>query len=55
MELGATDVVNSKETDAVKAIKEITGGGPQVVIEAGEMKKRSIWHWTRLELEERWF
>ncbi|ABP95582.1 succinate semialdehyde reductase (NADPH) [Metallosphaera sedula] len=35
MELGATDVVNSKEIDPVKAIKEITGGGPQVVIEAG--------------------
>ena len=34
MELGATDVINTKETDPVKALKEITGGGPDVVIEA---------------------
>ncbi|BDC18199.1 zinc-binding dehydrogenase [Acidianus sp. HS-5] len=35
MELGATDVVNSKETDPMKAIKELTNGGADVVIEAG--------------------
>ncbi len=34
LELGATDVINSKETDAVKTIKEITNGGPDIVIEA---------------------
>ncbi len=33
MEMGATDVVNSKETDAVKAIKEMTNGGPDAVVE----------------------
>jgi succinate semialdehyde reductase (NADPH) len=33
MELGATDVVNSKETDAVKALKEMTNGGPDAIIE----------------------
>ncbi|MEM1599237.1 MAG: alcohol dehydrogenase catalytic domain-containing protein [Sulfolobaceae archaeon] len=35
LELGATDTINSKETEVTKAIKEITGGGPDVVIEAG--------------------
>jgi len=35
MEFGATDVINTKETDPVKALKEMTGGGPDVVIEAG--------------------
>ncbi|QKQ99577.1 alcohol dehydrogenase catalytic domain-containing protein [Metallosphaera tengchongensis] len=35
LELGATDVVNSKEVDPVKALKEVTGGGPEVIIEAG--------------------
>ncbi|AEB94916.1 succinate-semialdehyde dehydrogenase [Metallosphaera cuprina] len=35
MELGATDTINSKETDPVKAIRDMTGGGPKVVIEAG--------------------
>lgn len=35
MELGATDVVNSKETDAANAIKSLTNGGADVVIEAG--------------------
>jgi len=35
MELGATDTVNSKEEDPVKALKEMTGGGPDVVVEAG--------------------
>lgn len=35
MELGATDVINTKETDPLKALKEMTGGGPDVVIEAG--------------------
>lgn len=33
LELGASDVVNSKETDVVRAVKNITGGGPDVVIE----------------------
>ncbi|BDB97538.1 succinate-semialdehyde dehydrogenase [Saccharolobus caldissimus] len=35
LELGATDVINSKETDIVKTLKEITAGGPDVIIEAG--------------------
>jgi len=35
MELGATDVINTKETDPIKALKEVTNGGPDVVIEAG--------------------
>jgi succinate semialdehyde reductase (NADPH) len=35
LELGATDIINSKETDPSKAIKEITSGGADVVIEAG--------------------
>ncbi|AWR96568.1 zinc-binding dehydrogenase [Acidianus sulfidivorans JP7] len=35
MELGATDVVNSKEADPSKVIKTITNGGADVVIEAG--------------------
>jgi succinate semialdehyde reductase (NADPH) len=34
MELGATDYINTKETDPVKALKEMTGGGPDVIIEA---------------------
>ena len=34
LELGATDAINTKETDPVKALKEMTGGGPDVVIEA---------------------
>lgn len=33
-ELGATHVVNSKETDPVKAIKDITGGGADFSLEA---------------------
>jgi S-(hydroxymethyl)mycothiol dehydrogenase len=34
-ELGATDVINSKETDPVAEMQELTGGfGPDVVIEA---------------------
>lgn len=33
-ELGATHVVNSRETDAVAAIQEITGGGAQFTLES---------------------
>ncbi|MFD2138223.1 zinc-binding dehydrogenase [Novosphingobium resinovorum] len=33
-ELGATHVVNSREVDAVKAIKEITGGGVNFTLES---------------------
>src|SRR5690606_37409554 len=33
-ELGATHVVNSKETDPVEAIREITGGGADFSLEA---------------------
>jgi len=39
MELGATDVVNTEEVDPVKAVKEITNGGADVVIEAGGNEK----------------
>ncbi|ARM75048.1 zinc-binding dehydrogenase [Acidianus manzaensis] len=35
MELGATDVINSKEVDPANTIKTITNGGADVVIEAG--------------------
>jgi len=34
LDLGATDIVNSKETDAIKFVKDVTGGGADVVIEA---------------------
>jgi S-(hydroxymethyl)glutathione dehydrogenase / alcohol dehydrogenase len=35
---GATDVVNAKETDAVEAVKEITGGGAHYTFEAIGLK-----------------
>lgn len=34
LELGATHVVNSKETDVVEAIREITGGGADYALES---------------------
>jgi len=35
---GATDVVNAKETDAIEAVKEITGGGAHYTFEAIGLK-----------------
>ena len=37
-QLGATDVVNGSETDAVEAVKEITGGGVDYAFEAIGLK-----------------
>ncbi|EZQ01731.1 MULTISPECIES: zinc-binding dehydrogenase [Acidianus] len=39
IDLGATDVINSKEADAVKAIRQITNGGADVVVEAGGVEE----------------
>jgi succinate semialdehyde reductase (NADPH) len=39
IELGATDTINTEEIDPIKAVKEITNGGADVVIEAGGNEK----------------
>ncbi|AAY81438.1 zinc-binding dehydrogenase [Sulfolobus acidocaldarius] len=35
LELGATDFINTKESEPVKTLKEMTNGGPDIIIEAG--------------------
>ncbi len=47
-ELGATDVVNGAEVDAVEAVKELTGGGVEYSFEAIGLKKTVEQAWGML-------
>ncbi len=47
-EVGATDVVNGAETDAVEAVKELTGGGVDYAFEAIGLKKTVEQAWGML-------
>lgn len=48
--VGATDVVNGAEVDAVEAVKELTGGGVDFAFEAIGLKKTVEQAWAMLDV-----